>query len=218
MPRWRISRAAAADCCSSQANREWASLRCCGLRSTLPPSVALPSFTAQCAPEPGAPPLWCWTQLFQGLRPERTALDPWLVAHLLDRGRRSAPNVDGPSSGFRLYEAVAGALLARADAGPVLLAIDDLQWADAESLAMFGFLARRLATAAILLLGAYRDAEAGPELQAIAGRAEVQTLLGMDDDGRGQADRADPGHPPRSDVGGGRPDPGRWQPASSSAS
>ena len=156
------------------------------------------SFTASCAPEPGAPPLWCWTQLFQGLRSERTALDPWLVAHLLDPAGDSAPNVDGPSSGFRLYEAVAGALLARADIGPVLLAIDDLQWADAESLAMFGFLARRLATAAILMLGAYRDAEAGPELQAIAGRAEVQTLLGMDDAAVGRL---------MAQIQGTRPDP-----------
>src|SRR6478736_10052509 len=28
-------------------------------------------FTAQCAPEPGAPPLWCWTQLLEGLRAEQ---------------------------------------------------------------------------------------------------------------------------------------------------
>jgi hypothetical protein len=60
----------------------------------------------------------------------------------------------------------------------VLLAVDDLQWADDDSVALLGFLARRLATAAVPLLGTYRDAEAGSELRAVAGRAELHTLIG----------------------------------------
>src|SRR6478735_6968516 len=41
-------------------------------------------FTAQCAPEPGAPALWFWTQLLRGLQAEQAEradpaeLDPWL--------------------------------------------------------------------------------------------------------------------------------------------
>ena len=144
-------------------------------------------FTAQCAPEPGAPPLWCWTQLLQGLQAEQAEqadpadLDPWLVAHLLGQSAGSEPSPTGADLRFRLFEAVAVALQRRARAGPVLLAVDDLQWADDDSVALLGFLARRLATSAVLLLGTYRDAEAGAELRAVAGRAEVHTLLGLDE-------------------------------------
>jgi AAA ATPase-like protein len=137
------------------------------------------AFAAHCAPEPGAPPLWCWTQLLEALRSEAD-LDPWLISHLLASEATTEPAVVGPDLTFRLYEAVAAALQERARGGPILLAIDDLQWAGDQSVALLGFLARRLASAAVLLFGTYRDAEAGPELRAVAARAEVQTLFGLD--------------------------------------
>jgi tetratricopeptide (TPR) repeat protein len=144
-------------------------------------------FVAQCAPEPGAPPLWCWTQLLQGLAAEQaeqadpTDLDPWLVAHLLGPSAGSEASPGGADLRFRLSEAIAVVLQRRARTRPVLLAIDDLQWADDDSVALLGFLARRLATSAVLLLGTYRDAEAGSELRAVVGRAEVHSLLGLDE-------------------------------------
>ncbi|HSU37535.1 MAG TPA: ATP-binding protein, partial [Propionibacteriaceae bacterium] len=61
-------------------------------------------FTAQCAPETGAPPLWCWTQLLQGLQAEQgkpTDLDPWLVAHLLGPSAGSEPNPGEADLRFR---------------------------------------------------------------------------------------------------------------------
>ena len=141
-------------------------------------------FTAQCAPEPGAPPLWCWTQLLQGLQAEQADPPTWTPgSSRVFSARRPAPSPApaGADLRFRLSEAVAVALQRRARARPVLLAVDDLQWADADSVALLGFLARRLATSAVLLLGTYRDAEAGAELRAVAGRAEVHTLLGLDE-------------------------------------
>ena len=140
-------------------------------------------FSAQCAPEPGAPPLWCWTQLLQGLQAEQadpTELDPWLVGHLLGPSAGTESSPGGADLKFRLSEAVALAVQRRTLITPVLLAVDDLQWADDDSVALLGFLARRLATSAVLLLGTYRDAEAGSELRAVAGRAEIHTLLGLD--------------------------------------
>jgi hypothetical protein len=150
--------------------------------------------TARCSPEAGTPPLWCWTQLLRSLRSQRSELDPWLVTRLLDpvagaaasRTQTSPPSSQiGPDLSFRLHEAIAAALVERAAAGPILLAIDDLQWADGESVAVLAFLARQLATDAVLLLGTYRDAEAGPGLRAVAARAELLTLLGLDGDGVG---------------------------------
>ena len=48
--------------------------------------------------------------------------------------------------------------------------LDDLHWADEPSLALLSFLARALATARVLLVGAYRDTEASPALRELAGR------------------------------------------------
>jgi DNA-binding CsgD family transcriptional regulator/tetratricopeptide (TPR) repeat protein len=58
----------------------------------------------------------------------------------------------------RLFGAVAEALLRAADeAGVVVVVLEDLQWADATSLALVPFLVRRLASAPVLLVGTYRD-------------------------------------------------------------
>ena len=42
---------------------------------------------------------------------------------------------------------------------PVVLVLDDLHWADRDSLQLFGFLAATLRDAAVLILGTYRDVE-----------------------------------------------------------
>jgi hypothetical protein len=66
---------------------------------------------------------------------------------------------------------------------PLVLVIDDLQWADASSLGLLFHLARRISDAAVLLVVAYRDADvaarppgAGPSPAAVVG--EWQRLFG----------------------------------------
>ena len=54
---------------------------------------------------------------------------------------------------------------------PVLLTLDDLQWADEGSVALLGFLGRRLVTAEIVIIAAYREAEANMK----AAEATLQT-------------------------------------------
>jgi DNA-binding CsgD family transcriptional regulator len=56
-------------------------------------------------------------------------------------------------------------------AGPTLLAVDDLHWADEATLDLFCLLARRIATRPTLLLVTYRDDEIGPAhpLRAVLG-------------------------------------------------
>ena len=134
-------------------------------------------YAAQCAPVPGAPPLWCWSQVIRAVRADGE-VDRWLAEHLIDPDL--PPEAPATDQRFRLYEAVASALESRSAGGGLLVAIDDLQWADDESLALLGFLARRLAASPVLLLGSYRDVEAGALLRDVAGRAEVLTLLGLD--------------------------------------
>jgi len=66
---------------------------------------------------------------------------------------------------------------------PLVLIIDDLQWADASSLGLLFHLARRISDAAVLLVAAYRDADvaarapgAGPSPASVVG--EWQRLFG----------------------------------------
>ena len=70
----------------------------------------------------------------------------------------------------RLFEEVARALAATADAGPLLVELDDLQWADAASCDLLGMLLPRLATAPLVVVGAVRDDE-------LAGNAALRSTL-----------------------------------------
>jgi DNA-binding CsgD family transcriptional regulator len=62
---------------------------------------------------------------------------------------------------FRLYEAVAAFLAAIAARDPVVLLLDDLQWADAATFDLLVHIAGRLRSSALLVVGAYREGEAG---------------------------------------------------------
>jgi DNA-binding SARP family transcriptional activator len=56
----------------------------------------------------------------------------------------------------RLFEALARLLAEAAAAGPVVLVLEDVQWADEMSLRLLAFLSRRLADAAVLLVATVR--------------------------------------------------------------
>jgi AAA ATPase domain len=128
----------------------------------------------------GAPPYWPWSQVLRasGLQ----------MAELGEAGRLLQP-ASGPAESmsaaaaadaqFRLFEAVSRCLGGLTADRPVLVVLDDLHWADEPSLRLLGFLARALAAKAVLLLGAYRDAEASPELREIAGTAQQLALAGL---------------------------------------
>src|SRR5712692_3319912 len=60
---------------------------------------------------------------------------------------------------FRLYEATTQFFLALARSQPTVLVLDDLHWADRESLHLLGYLARFLSGARLLVIGTYRDTE-----------------------------------------------------------
>jgi predicted ATPase/DNA-binding CsgD family transcriptional regulator len=61
---------------------------------------------------------------------------------------------------YRLYEAVTLFLAAIAARGPLILLLDDLQWADTASCDLLVHIASRLRSAALLIIGAYREGEA----------------------------------------------------------
>jgi predicted ATPase/DNA-binding CsgD family transcriptional regulator len=74
---------------------------------------------------------------------------------------------------YRLYEAVAAFLAALTTPGPLILLLDDLQWADATSCDLLVHIAGRLRSATLLIVGAYRDGEAAENPSLTRALAEL---------------------------------------------
>jgi class 3 adenylate cyclase/tetratricopeptide (TPR) repeat protein len=90
-----------------------------------------------------------------------------VLAQLVPRLRQAVPDlpdvvpVQPDEERFRLLEAMAQVLAARARRAPVLLCLDDLHWADTSTVAMLRHVARTAPGQRLLILGTYRDPEVG---------------------------------------------------------
>jgi tetratricopeptide (TPR) repeat protein len=144
----------------------------------------------------GAPPYWPWSQVLQasGLPAADLGEAGWLLQPASGPAEPMSAAAAGDAQ-FRLFEAVARCLGRLAAGRPVLVVLDDLQWADEPSLRLLGFLGRALAAVPVALLGAYRDTEASPELRKIAGQAQQLALAGLTQDGVGELARELAGMP-----------------------
>jgi DNA-binding SARP family transcriptional activator len=78
---------------------------------------------------------------------------------------------------LRLLDAVARFLAGLSTHGPVVLVLDDLQWADPSTLVALRHLARVLVGRRLLLVGAYRTGEVGPELVDVLGALHAEADL-----------------------------------------
>jgi DNA-binding SARP family transcriptional activator len=89
------------------------------------------------------------------------------LARLIPELRRRAPELPPPpqdepeTERYRLFEAVVGLLTELSRSAPVLLVLDDLQWADRPTLLLLRHLARATNPARLLIMGAYRSTERG---------------------------------------------------------
>jgi DNA-binding SARP family transcriptional activator/tetratricopeptide (TPR) repeat protein len=89
------------------------------------------------------------------------------LSRLIPELRRRAPDLPPPPADepeterYRLFEAVVGLLTELSRSAPVLLVLDDLQWADRPTLLLLRHLARATTPARVLILGAYRSTERG---------------------------------------------------------
>jgi predicted ATPase/DNA-binding SARP family transcriptional activator/tetratricopeptide (TPR) repeat protein len=87
------------------------------------------------------------------------------LARLIPELRRRAPDLPPPpqdepeTERYRLFEAVVGLLTELSRSAPVLLVLDDLQWADRPTLLLLRHMARATNPARLLILGAYRAAD-----------------------------------------------------------
>jgi class 3 adenylate cyclase len=73
------------------------------------------------------------------------------------------PRLGGDEERTRLFYAISEFLQATAKRAPVVLALDDLHWADGATVALLRYLGRLVPKARLLLLGCYRDAEVARE-------------------------------------------------------
>jgi DNA-binding SARP family transcriptional activator/tetratricopeptide (TPR) repeat protein len=99
------------------------------------------------------------------------------LARRLGRGRPPALPTSGDALS-RLFTAV-HEFFCHLSPGPLLLFLDNLQWADEASLQLFHFLARRSSPGKLLLIGAWRSEEAGDNaaLQSLISDLQRQPLL-----------------------------------------
>ncbi|MEU4850493.1 AfsR/SARP family transcriptional regulator [Streptomyces gilvosporeus] len=110
---------------------------------------------SHCFPGDGVPAYWLWTQILRRLstsRPDafREATEPYgaLLAPLMPE--RSADRTQGPTSAsdwsqarFLAHDAVCEVLLTLAGQHPLVLLLEDLQWADTASLDLLRLLSTR---------------------------------------------------------------------------
>ncbi|WP_433326164.1 BTAD domain-containing putative transcriptional regulator [Spirillospora sp. CA-294931] len=127
------------------------------------------------APETGgAPAAWPWAELLRGLaRTEPPTGDlRERLAPLLDDAAGGAEGglADASTGGFRLHLAVAEYLAGTAGRSPLLLVLDDLHWADEETLALLARLPQRLRGRPVLLVGTFRQTEV---LEPLAGTLAI---------------------------------------------
>ncbi len=122
----------------------------------------------RCLDGDGTPSMWPWVQMIRSILALLPAIarEKWLAGEL---GRLFEPRGDVlaapvlPDNGlrFRLFERVVAVIGEGSERRPLLLIIDDLQWADATSLELFGHLAGRLPQGAVIM-GALRDRAPAP--------------------------------------------------------
>jgi tetratricopeptide (TPR) repeat protein len=143
----------------------------------------------------GTPPYWPWVQVLRACLTappnvrrsmERSAIrqPPLELRELLPEAAVSDA-YEPDLARFRLFDSVANVLQTHAAIQPLVIVLDDLQWADESSLLLLQFLGRNLVGTRMVLVGIYRDVEAqhrpeiGRRIADIACDARTLALGGL---------------------------------------
>src|SRR5215831_3921185 len=170
----------------------------------------------------GAPAFWPWIQVLRAyvrvtpgdrLRAE-LGDDAAELARLVPGIRTRCPDVAAPqgetldaeTARFRLFDAIAMFLRTIAASELLVLVLDDLHWADHESLLLLSFVARELRDQRLLVLGTYREVElrqaaaAARALGNLTQSSHRLTLAGLTADDVGEYVLATSGRAPARDT------------------
>lgn len=121
--------------------------------------------TGRCAEAAGAPAAWPWVEALTSLADVSPPAQRADVAPLLAEATATTSG-DAADGRFRLHRAVWAWLAAAARERPLAVVLDDLHWADAETLALLT--GADLGAEPVLFVAAYRSDEAGPLTDALA--------------------------------------------------
>ncbi len=130
--------------------------------------------------EDEAPSYWPWRQVLRRLRELGDLgdqLEEGAAGRLLNGNR--APRSSGETD-LDLYDAIGRALVAQARRSPLVVLLDDLHWADEGSLRLLRFVRGVTGGEPVLLVGAYREFEISPALEALLTGAISVPLAGLD--------------------------------------
>src|SRR5215469_12815854 len=123
----------------------------------------------------GMPPLWPWTRAVRDL-PGPAAAVAAVAAGAVQRRYGSAD--DAAAAAFAADSQAVDALAQQAKSGqPLLLVLDDLQWADEATLRLLGRVAREVRRLPLLIVGTHRDPATGALPGSLAqGASDVVNL------------------------------------------
>ena len=135
----------------------------------------------------GAPPFWLWTQVVRRLARDadadsaaRARAGPGLAALLGDQVTTIPES--GPEAEFRVFDAIVSFLGEVTRGRPLVVVLDDLQWADPSSIRAAEFVARHLALAPVLVISTCRSLghrHAGP-IRSLSAVSNNLALSGLD--------------------------------------
>src|SRR5262245_14930902 len=176
----------------------------------------------RCQEMEGAPAFWPWVQVLRAYAvatpPEQLRAelgdDAPLIARLVPSVATRCPGVspaseetlDPEAARFRLFDAVTMFLRAVVATELLVVVVDDLHWADNESLLHLAFVARELRDQRLLVLGTYRETElrqaaaAARVLGDLARSSHRLTLTGLTGDDVAQYVLAACGRAPAPDT------------------
>ncbi len=124
--------------------------------------------SVRCHDQTAAPPLWPFIQALRELARDADAgaelarhADLAALVHAPPPALAQEAGDAAAQAEFRLFDAMARFLRGVAARRPLLLVLDDMQWADDGSLALTKLVARELGAAAVLLVVVYRSASGG---------------------------------------------------------
>ncbi|MBP0455384.1 AAA family ATPase [Kitasatospora sp. RG8] len=138
----------------------------------------------QATDDEGAPPGWPWVAALRTIAaaaPPPAESAEVLAPLLSDRASGRGPDEDVAAGRFRLNRAVSQWLAAVARERPLAVLLDDLHWADAETLALLTGLTDLPPGTPVLVVAAYRPDETGgplaDQLAVLAGRSPLRVPL-----------------------------------------
>jgi hypothetical protein len=107
----------------------------------------------------GAAPLWPWTSALADIDAQRRCLPDVPTGAVAERFAGPMSRLDAGANRFEVFERFAAELMVRASAGPVVLVVDDLHWADLTALRLLRHLLDRPSLSGVAVAAALRTTE-----------------------------------------------------------